>query len=325
MSTIPLPGTGFRPFMFLAAILAIFARRKNIKPRDILCQYVLIVSAVLLAFISGKKSVYMLIAASGWIIALLLANKQSIKLTATMWFHLVTFALSWISLTIVGEDLVSLFFNVESRHAVHYTSFISYRASGVFSEPSTFGANMLLLSFAASDDRTSKQSVMSTQNVFTFLSILSVSSVSILAIIILVKKYAGYVASPKRIMPLIAICTVVAYPAYLASRFMIDKTRLYSTVDIYDIKRINIMTEIGSLTWAGLPDNIIESYVIYDLGPLVSPVLMVGIFSFPVVIYLLRSVIAKNEFIVIALTKISITNPLLWVVIQKLCQQKQTL
>ena len=99
------------------------------------------------------------------------------------------------------------------------------------------------------------------------------------------------------------------------NQFAYNKVNSYFDMGLENYSRFELLFEyINNFTYYGFSEDF-SNYVSYDLGPVVFLFIYAGIFSFPLIIYLLLKAYKNINLFILILTKISVVNPLFWIVI----------
>lgn len=218
--------------------------------------------------------------------------------------------LSYITLFLLGQDLLPTILYGESRHAVGAFQEVSYRPSGYYLEPSTLAYHFLLLAFLF--DLTGRRlGVMVDKHIriCIIFSFLTLSPASLVGLVFLKKfriKKLRY-----RVPVLIASLGVI----YTVVQLLLYKIEVYSRIGFESVERFKALHRAfnGDITF-GLSISEISNFVIYDNGPIISLILYFGYLALPLILFLFYIVVKDWRFVALLLIKIPFTNPLLWMV-----------
>jgi len=193
----------------------------------------------------------------------------------------------------------------ESRHLVQSNTFVNFRPSGVFQEPSTFAVYYLVIAILLS--KISKEKNRKYIIFSILLSLLTFSVISLLFPIVLIPFF-------KRIRYIFLLFIPIIFFIYeFINQFAFNKINAYFDMGIENYARFELLFEyLNDFNYYGF-QNDLSAYVAYDLGPIVYLFIFAGIFSFPLIIFLLFKAFKNLNLLVLLLTKISISNPLFWI------------
>lgn len=311
-------------FPLVIPLLCLFLTFCDLKPKwksgEIFLVLFLVGSSLLIFLHSIDKAISFMVIAGCLFIALNYRDRLSnFSLSLAFCLHIIFALISFISLFFLGYDYIPEQIYGESRHLVHVNEFVSYRVSGIYREPSNFAVAMLLLAMWGHQLQPSKLQHFQCL-CFLGLSILTYSSVSILAMVYLFLKYGGTIFRAKSLPLFIILAPVLTLLAIPAVWFFIDKVILYQSRGLDDASRFQILSSFSDFgagfSWVfGASPKMLDDYVVYDLGPLLSPFLIYGAFGLIAIILFIRYAGFSMRLLILALTKVSPTNLLLWIVI----------
>ncbi len=217
---------------------------------------------------------------------------------------------SYISLFILGHDLLPLILYGESRHSVGAFQGVNYRPSGFYLEPSTLAYHFLLLAFLFDLlSRRNKRNLDKYIRASIILSFLTLSPASLVGLVFL-KKFK--IKKLRYRAPLIVTSFIMLYTII---NLLLYKLEVYSGIGFASVERFKALHLAFKEEVAfGLSITEISNFVIYDNGPIISLILYFGYLSIPIILFLLYVVIKDWRFLALLLIKIPFTNPLLWMV-----------
>ena len=241
------------------------------------------------------------------------------SLSLTFFFHILVVSSSFLSLYYFGYDYLPQLIYQESRHAVHFNEIVSYRVSGIYREPSNLGLSML---FLAMWGHQMKQTRFIRFQCLCFLAIaiLTYSSVSLLALVYLVYFYRKALLSSETLRISIFLVPVLVIISIPVVSFFIDKFTLYQNQGLENATRFLILSSGLQLAdnfsfIFGIVPSVLSDYVVYDLGPLISTLLVFGLCGLIPLIYFIKNAGFSIQLIILALTKVTLSNLLVWFVI----------
>ena len=235
---------------------------------------------------------------------------------------------SLLTLHFTGNDFISSTIYGESRHGIHVNSFLDFRISGLYQEPSTMAIQMLLMSVWASNAHPKKNWVPLG---FSILAMASFSSVTIIAMLKIAMDQKRVLLSNAGLKAA-ALAALVGYwflPTFYY--FFMDKVQVYSALDIDSIRRLELIFVTSNLIKIGEFDfllghtvELLQNYVVYDLGIILATPMIFGLLGLLMLIVFLKGMRWNliNVILVIA-TKAAIINPLLWVATRKTSKNLQ--
>ncbi len=320
---VPLPEIGARVVPFLLVFYLLTDLRMRFRPYDALAFVGLASATVVLIILDPAKF--------GFLVSLLLAilitrlineSQGNWNLIPVLWIHAGAVATSALTLIAFGYDLIPQLIYGESRHAVHDNVFLKFRVSGLYQEPSTLGLHMLLLSLWADQTHPRQRFVSMT---FAGIALLTFSSITILAAFKIVMDLRKVLRSKFSLLllPVVLVGGVVALRSFYL--FFVEKVSLYAGQGLETAKRFEALF----FTWdqiafdefnffQGHDTDIIQKFVVYDLGPLLSTLLILG---FPgallVTAFLVRMRFSLVNIAIVLATKATLNNPLLWIATQR--------
>lgn len=232
-------------------------------------------------------------------------NKKSLLavLFVFIFFHLISF----VSLIQFNIDIIPEYIYGESRHNVQNNSFISFRPSGIFQEPSTLAIHYLVVTIFLMRDSIEKNSKYIFLSIF--FSMLTFSVISILFILVLIPYL-------KKFKYVVAVFVPLIYFVYeFVSQFALNKIETYFNSGIEQYSRFELLFKyLDNFYFAGFYEDF-SSYVAYDLGPVIFLFIYAGIFSIPIIVYIVSKSLKNLNVLVLIFTKISIVSPLFWIVL----------
>ena len=235
-------------------------------------------------------------------------NSIKVVLTIIILFHLFSFY----SIINYGYDLLPEYLHGESKHLVGINSLIQIRPSGIYSEPSTLSIHYIAISvfiFLKKESYKHKTLIISLATLFSLLTFSIISLVSILIIIVNYRKLL--LASIYKLI----IATGLSFSIYnFVIKFVIPKVELYTNNGLDNYKRSELfflMIENIGFT----PVNYTKLGVALDNGPIIYLMLFCGIYSLPLIFFILKKSKNNTELLLLLITKISITYPLFWFIL----------
>jgi len=316
---VPLPGLGARAVPFLLVVWLLTDRRLRLHAGEMLLYSGLVVLGLVMAMFQQDKIGFML----GLLLAILITRlleviPRSWSLRPALWLHCAAAGLSFATLLGLGYDLMPQILYGESRHGIHVNAFLQFRISGLYLEPSTFGLHMLLLSIWADHAHPGKRGV---SMMFAGLALLTFSSITILAAFKLILDQRHLLRSKAGVFLLPLVVSgggVVLVSFYL---FFSDKLRLYQAQGLETSKRFEALfftleqIAVNDFNFLqGHDATTLQAFVVYDLGPVISTSLILGLPGFLLVVaFCARMRFSLLNIAIIMATKASINNPLLWI------------
>lgn len=236
-------------------------------------------------------------------------NSILIILSIFIAFHLFSF----VSILYYGYDLIPQYLYGESRHLVGVNTLIKIRPSGLYPEPSTLAINYIAISiilFLRKENYKYKNVLISLSILF---SILTFSVISIVSVLILVSNYRHYF---KSFFYKFIIAGGLSYFLYnFMTLFVLPKIGLYSDRGLDSYKRFELFY-VMSENIGFKPVNFTKSGVALDNGPITYLILFCGVYAIPMIFYILKKSKNNLDVILILFTKISLTYPLLWLILK---------
>ncbi len=234
-------------------------------------------------------------------------NLESKNLRIILFILFVFHLISFLSLYQFDVDIIPNYIYGESRHLVQSNTLVDFRPSGIFQEPSTFAVHYLIIAILLmniSAEKNKKYIIFS-----IILSLLTFSVISLLFTIVLIPFF-------KKIRYIFLLFIPIIFFMYeFVNQFAYNKVNSYFDMGLENYSRFELLFEyINNFTYYGFSEDF-SNYVSYDLGPVVFLFIYAGIFSFPLIIYLLLKAYKNINLFILILTKISVVNPLFWIVI----------
>ena len=249
-------------------------------------------------------------------------SKLQMFLGPTLIAHIIFVFISYISILTNGDDFLPNLIYGESRHGIHKNDILNYRISGIYQEPATFGLHMLLLSIWSKKMNPNR---IILANSFSILAILSFSSLTFLAILKVINDNFGTIKNNRGIIGTITLILLGFTISSSYYEFFISKLDLYMRNGIINSKRFEFLNltankySTGELNLIfGHEMDAVQKYVVYDLGPVISTTLILGIPGLILATTLIfRTKISLLNYVILLATKASINNPLLWIALLK--------
>ena len=238
------------------------------------------------------------------------------SLALTFVFHVVLVLISFVSLIYLGYDYFPDLIFGESRHLVHNNDIASFRVSGIYREPSNLGLSMLLLAMWG-HQMTSTRATNFLCLVFLGIAILSYSSVSILALVYILYTFKSVLFKAKYLFFLVPTFVFISIPVV---NFFIDKFLIYQSNGLENATRFLIISSgLGSgnnYSWIfGAEAKLLKDYVVLDLGPILSTAIIFGVCGLIPLIYFIMNAGFSMRLVILSLTKVTLTHPLIWFVV----------
>lgn len=240
------------------------------------------------------------------------------SLVPALWLHLGVALVSLLTLLSLGYDLLPMTIYGESRHGIHLNTFLTFRISGIYLEPSTMGLHMLLMSIWANHAHPEKRWVAMT---YSAMALASFSSVTIIAAFKIALDLRHQLRSRSA---LLLIPVLVLAGGIFLQRFYLffeDKLSLYRAQGLDGSRRFEAlfvtrdMISRGEFNiMLGHEIEIIQRYVFYDLGAVISTPMILGVGGVLMVgAFLMRMRWSMINIAIVMATKATINNPLLWI------------
>ena len=225
-------------------------------------------------------------------------------------FHL----FSYYSLITYGFDMIPSYLYGESRHLVGVNSLIEFRPSGLFLEPSTFSVSYsaltIMLLYNKDNDRFKKLYLI----LSVVFAILTFSVISIISIIILLVYFRTFINS--YLYRIILTLSSSFFIFSFFTEFIIPKLSLYLENGIEKYSRVRLVFDALE-NFSLIPTNYVSQGIALDNGAIVFLFLLAGIFSLPLITYLMKKSFLDFKILLLILSKISITYPLIWLLIKQ--------
>lgn len=316
---VPLPGLGAHGIPFILVLWLLTDPRLCIRVVEVLIYFGLVAMGFLMILIQPDKFSFLISLMLVVLISRLLEIlPRDWSLIPALWLHLGAAMVSLMTLVALGYDLAPMTLYGESRHAIHQNAFLTFRISGLYLEPSTMGLHMLLMSIWANHSHPDKRWVAM---LYSGMSLVTFSSVTILAafkiahdLLLRLRSKAGILLIPVVILG----SGMVLQPFYL---FFTDKLALYNADGLENAKRFEAL--VFTLDMIGLGEfnlflghkvEVIQRYVFYDLGPVISTPMILGLGGvLLILVFLARMRWSLLNIAIVMATKATINNPLLWV------------
>ncbi|AIY66939.1 hypothetical protein [Pseudoalteromonas piratica] len=236
---------------------------------------------------------------------------------------IVFFILSILSIQFLGYDIIAKIIYGESRHEIGAFELISFRGSGVYQEPSTYAYHLIaivcLLHLANSKDFFLQKCIIL---IFALLSFSAAAAVALLMLAYLLI-YAP-IRFNLKLSLLLLLSPAIVYLGYIVVTFLQYKVGHYATTGFDEVTRFQAISLFSATTpILGLTAEQLNNLVIFDMGPLISSVLIFGLLAIPVVFVLLFCCIKNPPSFCLLLTKIPLTDPLLWCVVNRIFKQNK--
>lgn len=316
---VPIPGFGTKLLPLLMLIYLLMDSRVRLKAGNLMLFGAGMATVFLLMILEPGKMNFLI----GLLLVIMISHLTEVAgrpwdLRKALWLHMAAAIFSAFSLIGLGYDMVPEILYGESRHAVHNNSFLTFRASGLYQEPSTMGLHMLLLSIWADRSHPDRKWIGLT---FSGIALLTFSSITILAAF----KIAIDLRHTLRSKSALLLVPVILVGGYFALQsfygFFLDKLILYNSNGFENAKRFEALfftldqIAVGRFNFfTGHPPETIQRFVLYDLGPLISTSLILGLSGvILMLVFLARMRPTILNFAIILSTKAAIGNPLLWV------------
>jgi len=325
LATIPIPFIGLKLFFPFAILLALINHRRFSLSRLLISLVILtLLSSMCFAF-KNEPSKILIVVYCAISVSFILFD---FKIKAKDWirvgyFQIVFFVLSIISILLLDTDIIAQFIYGESRHSTGAFSLVKFRGSGLYQEPSTFAYHLIGIAFAL--HMISDKDYFYSKITLLFFSLLSFSAAAAVSLVFL-----SYLAikSPLKFKIKIAILVFISpafiWIGYIVVEFLLYKINVYSQMDLSMVTRfhaVNLFYE--QLPIFGLDEATLKNNVVFDLGPLFSSVLIFGVFAIPVGGLLVYCCIKKTMFLCLIVTKIPLTDPLLWFLANKIIDEQK--
>lgn len=318
LATVPFPMIGLKLFFPITILLALLVNKQMKKTHIFLFISILVYILILILIFEDASNKHIIIinlfaSLSIFFISFNISMKDWIYVG---FFHSFFFIISMISLYTLNADIIVEFLYGESRHAIGAFSQISFRPSGLYQEPSTFSYHLLVFSLIihfVDPEKYYKEKV-----VFLIISMLSFSVAGLISALILFYLIISRIKSLKTVLGLlIIIVPVMSYIVNILIEFLFYKYNVYISRGFEETTRFEpIYQLLNNPSIYGLSPEILQSLVLFDLGPIASSILIFGVFSLPLLLILIYATIKKPLILGLFLTKIALTNPLLWYTIK---------
>ncbi|MDG1818272.1 MAG: hypothetical protein P8H31_00420 [Porticoccaceae bacterium] len=240
---------------------------------------------------------------------------------AISWIHILFFLISIISIYIFGDDFFPKVIYGESRHEVAENGIVAFRASGLFSEPSTLGSHMLFM-YVLIEMKGLKKNILATK--ILILSILA--TISFASFIMLCILFVRLFKDKKTYKTFLTILFFLVVIFGILFPFFENKIIAYNSLGLENVERFKAIIYIYnySETWfSGLPSEMLVDLVVYDLGWFFSTFIIFGILGLPVAFAPFLVLPAGASYLLIFLTKLSFTNPICWLLIGQAMHRKK--
>ena len=315
----PIPGVGARAIPLLLILLLVSDPRARLKKNEFVIFIILSSLAFFLMLMQPEKIVFI----SSILLAILVNHLFTViprewSLIPTLWIHVTAAAISLASLTTSGSDFFPNFLYGESRHGIHINPYLNFRISGIYQEPSNFGLYMLLLSIWADHAHPKSRWV---GMAFSIISLLTFSSVTILAAIKILYEVRGSLRSRTMMLLLPILMLGFGFILNIFYQFFSGKFVLYQAQGLEYSRRFEILTftldeiKLNRFSFlSGHSATVLEGYVVYDLGPLISTILILGFAGLIIAIFFIARMRPNLlNLAIVLVTKATINNPLLWI------------
>ena len=316
---VPLPGVGVRAIPIFLIFWLLSDPKVRVRERDVMVFSIFALLGCTLMLAQPDKAVFVISLLLAILInQLLLSIPRHWSLVPTLWLHIIAALMSLATLLVYGSDLIPSLLYGESRHGIQADASLSFRISGVYQEPSTFGLHMLLLSIWADHTDPHRRWVGS---LFAVLALLTFSSITILAALQIVLQLRKSMSSRAWILLVPLVLVTGGTIMLIFYRFFAQKILLYQSMGWETVKRFEALfftireIDAGRYNFfLGHPAEVIQQFVIYDLGPIISTLLILGFGGVvTIIIFLARMRFTLLNIAVIAATKATINSPLLWI------------
>ena len=202
----------------------------------------------------------------------------------------------------------------ENRHLVGVNELIKFRPSGLFLEPSTFSINYsaltVLLLFNNEKNRFKRLYLI----LSVFFAILTFSVISVISFIILLVYFKRFIN--KYIYRGLVLLSSSIFIFFFVTEFVVPKLSLYFNSGLENYTRVELIYRAFE-NFSLKPINYVSEGVSLDNGPIIFLFLLAGVYSIPLIIYLLKKSLKDFKIFLLIFSKISITYPLIWVIMNK--------
>ncbi|MDB4638253.1 hypothetical protein OAE64_00025 [bacterium] len=233
----------------------------------------------------------------------------TVVLTVLIVFQIISFY----SIVNLGYDFVPDYLYGESRHRVGVNDFIQFRPSGIYQEPSTLAiyyiATLVIL-FTSKEKHKHKRILIA---IAALSSVLTFSVISLISLVLLIIYNKRFIKGFLYQSSIAIISSLFIY--HFVTSFVITKVSSYSEKGLDNYNRLQLVYKIFDNNWF-IPKNLIKEGVAFDNGPLVFLFLFCGIYSIPMILYLVIKSKNNAGLLLMLITKISITYPLFWAILK---------
>lgn len=225
-------------------------------------------------------------------------------------FHIISF----ISLNYFGFDLIPLYIYGESRHLVGVNSLIQFRPSGLFLEPSTLSINYIALTimFIYNKEKTRfKKLFLFLSVIFSILTFSVISIISLIIILVHLRKIFN-----SFLYKVLLISSSLFFISSFFTKFIIPKISLYIDSGLENYSRFELIY-VALKNFGITPIKLVQEGVALDNGPIIYLLLLSGIYSLPLILFLLKNSLKDSKLLLLIFTKISVTYPLIWLILKE--------
>ena len=315
MFLVGLPIFGSKLILYLILLLLCIPQIRNIRFKEyIYLFYILIVPMLICELLIFQKAP--VVSISIFCSMIIGYSVREIKIKSIIVVLTVLIAsqiFSFYSIVNYGYDLVPQYIYGESRHLVGVNALIQYRPSGIYMEPSNLAVYyiaILIILFLSKEKYKYKNVLIIITTLFSILTFSVISLVSLLIIIINYKRFVG-----NFIYKVIIAITSSLFTYHFVTSFVVGKVNLYNEEGLDNYSRFELVYKmIDNIGF--VPENLIELGVSLDNGPIIYLLLFCGVYSIPIIFYIVKKSKNNTGLLLLLITKISITYPLLWVILR---------
>lgn len=326
LATVPIPFLGLKLFFPLALFIALVTTQKYELSRVVITLSVILLMSIAAFIYKDDPFKMLIIVYCALSISFLLFDfdvKEKHWLSVA-YMLIAFFTLSILSIQFLGYDIIAKLIYGESRHEIGAFKLISFRGSGVYQEPSTYAYHLIaivcLLHLA------NPKSYFVQKCLILVFALLSFSAAAAVALLFLA--YLLFYAPIKfntKLWLLALLSPVIIYLGYIVITFLQYKLDHYTTTGFSEVTRFQAISLFSSTTpLLGLSAEQLSNLVIFDMGPLISSVLIFGALAIPVVFILVLCCIKNPPSFCLLLTKIPLTDPLLWCVVTRIFKKSKS-
>jgi len=310
-----LPIFGSKLYLYLLLLLLCIPQLRNIRIKEYVFMFYILILPMLICemFIFQKVPVVAITIFCSIIIGYSIREIKIKSIIVVLTVLIASQIFSFYSIINFGYDLVPKYLFGESRHLVGFNDLIKYRPSGIYLEPSTLAVYyiaILIILFLSKEKHKYKNVLIIITTIFSILTFSVISLVSLLILAIYYKRFIG-----NFIYKTIIVISISLFTYSFVMSFVIGKVNLYMEEGFDSYSRFQLVYKMFD-NIGFVPENLVELGVSLDNGPIIFLLLFCGVYSIPMIFFIIKKSKNNKGLLLLLATKISITYPLIWVILR---------